>query len=419
MAESTRTRRIRGLAWVLAAFAVAVAPHVPQLPAWVTLLLIAIGAWRWAADLRGWRLPPRWLRVIVVVAIDVAVLGTYRTFNGIEAGTAFLVLMAAVKLLETRAARDLTVLVFIAWFLLFAALLREPGPAAPAVAARQRVPDHGRTHARARVGRTGADAAHRAPAAALLLQAAPLALLLFLLFPRLPGPFWGIDSRTDRAHRPRRRNDAGRRVRLEHLGRSGVSRALPRRRLPPPEQRYWRGPVLHEFDGRSWRRPRAQAFPQPEVKFAEARPLRDHARAACAPLGACARPAVELAEREVFQSYRLHAAVGPAHQQRRVVRAHFLHALHWRARAAGDDAAQGPVVAAGRHQCPHGRAGSPARRVHGGDPRAIVADLLTMFREQPFEYTLQPPRLADNAIDEFLFTRARASASTTRRRSPS
>ena len=53
-----------------------------------------------------------------------AVLLDYRTFNGIAAGSAFLVLMAGVKLLETRSARDLTVLIFISYFLQFAALLR-------------------------------------------------------------------------------------------------------------------------------------------------------------------------------------------------------------------------------------------------------------------------------------------------------
>jgi len=117
--------RVRGLDWVLVALAAAVAPHVPHLPAWVTLLLLAVCAWRWTADLRGWRLAPMPLRLIVVGVSTVAIFGTYRTLNGIEAGTAFLVLMAAAKLLETRTSRDLTVIVFISWFLLYAALLRE------------------------------------------------------------------------------------------------------------------------------------------------------------------------------------------------------------------------------------------------------------------------------------------------------
>ncbi len=118
---------LRGLPWVIAALGAALAPHVPFLPAWATLLLVAAGAWRWAADRRRWPLPPRWLRVVAAAAATLAVLGTYRTLNGIEAGTVFLALMAGVKLLETRAARDLTVLAFIAYFLLYAALLRDQG----------------------------------------------------------------------------------------------------------------------------------------------------------------------------------------------------------------------------------------------------------------------------------------------------
>jgi transglutaminase-like putative cysteine protease len=41
---------------------------------------------------------------------------------------------------------------------------------------------------------------------------------------------------------------------------------------------------------------------------------------------------------------------------------------------------------------------------HRGDPVSIVRELLYMFRTQPFVYTLEPPRLADNAVDEFLFS---------------
>ena len=47
-------RPVHGLGWVLGALAVAVAPHLPYLPAWVSLLLLAVGAWRWGAGLRGW-----------------------------------------------------------------------------------------------------------------------------------------------------------------------------------------------------------------------------------------------------------------------------------------------------------------------------------------------------------------------------
>lgn len=135
----------------------------------------------------GTRLAPLPLRVVVVLVSTVAIFGTYRTLNGIEAGTAFLVLMAAAKLLETRTSRDLTVIVFIGWFLLYAALLREQsltqlpwllGSTFLTAVALMRV------HASS----AQAPAGHIVRRTLrLLLLAAPLALLLFLLFPRLPG----------------------------------------------------------------------------------------------------------------------------------------------------------------------------------------------------------------------------------------
>jgi len=49
--------------------------------------LVAACGWRWTADRRGWPLPPRWVRLVVLAAVPLAVLGTYRTLNGVEAGT--------------------------------------------------------------------------------------------------------------------------------------------------------------------------------------------------------------------------------------------------------------------------------------------------------------------------------------------
>ena len=119
------TRRLRGLGGVLGALAIAAAAHATSVPAWVPLALVAAIAWRWSADRLGWPMPAPWLRRTVTVAAPLLVLASFRTLNGLEAGSAFLVVMGAIKLLETRAARDLTVLVFIAWFLLYAALLRD------------------------------------------------------------------------------------------------------------------------------------------------------------------------------------------------------------------------------------------------------------------------------------------------------
>ncbi len=404
MTERTGTARVRGLDWVLVALAIAVAPHVTHMPAWVTLLLLAVGLWRWAADLHGWPLAPRILRVILVILAAVAILGTYRTLSGIEAGTAFLVLMAAAKLLETRIARDLTVLLFIAWFLLYAALLREQsllqlpwllGSAFLTAVALMRVhASSAQAPTRHIVRRT----------LLLLLQAAPLALLLFLLFPRLPGPFWGVDSRSEARTGLDDEMTPGD---VSDLSASGdiAFRVRFVGAMPRPEQRYWRGPVLHEFDGRSWRRPRAQAFPQTAVTFLGA-PLRyqitlqPHARRWVLALD---MPA-QWPEREISQSFDL-----------TLLSARPINSVAAFDLVSYPDFVAGAELATSmrRKDLDLPRDGTNARSValgrelaarHANDPSAIVAAMLRMFREEPFEYTMQPPRLADNAVDEFLFS---------------
>jgi hypothetical protein len=69
-------------------------------------------ALRLAIEVKQWQLPPKWLRGVLAFVALLAVLLDYRTINGIDAGTALLVLMAGMKLLETRTVRDLTVIVF-------------------------------------------------------------------------------------------------------------------------------------------------------------------------------------------------------------------------------------------------------------------------------------------------------------------
>ena len=403
MREPNAPSRLRGLDWVLAALAAAVGPHVPNVPAWVTLLLLAVCAWRWTADLRGWRLAPLPLRVVIVLVSTVAVFGTYRTLNGIEAGTAFLVLMAAAKLLETRTSRDLTVVVFIGWFLLYAALLREQslsqlpwllGSAFLTAVALMRV------HAPS----AQAPARHIARRTLqLLLQAVPLALLIFLLFPRLPGPFWGVDSRSEARTGLDDEMTPGD---VSDLSASGdvAFRVRFFEATPPPEQRYWRGPVLHEFDGRSWRRPSAQAFPQPQVTFRGPAiryqvTLQPHARRWVLALDLpSAWP-----EREITQSFDLTllsarpinnvAAFDLTSHTNFTAGTSLAESMRRKDLALPGDGTNARSVALGRELA--------AR--HVGNPRATVSEMLAMFRQQPFEYTMQPPRLADNAVDEFLF----------------
>ena len=104
--------------------------------------------------------------------------------------------MVAMKLLETRGHRDRAVVVFICYFLLFTTFLREQAiwSAGYLVCGvrgqyRRSLPGFARIGDLSS-GRPGALTA----SARIVLQAIPLMILLFILFPRIPGPFWALPS---------------------------------------------------------------------------------------------------------------------------------------------------------------------------------------------------------------------------------
>ncbi len=140
----------------------------------------------------------RSLRLGVAVVLTLAVLLSFRTFNGVDAGASLLVAMAALKLMETRRQRDWQIVLGAALFLLLAACLdaqslwRMPLYAGElwllctamyALGAGSHVP--------------AATALARNSGRGLLL-ALPFAILLFLCFPRLSGSFWSV-PREDKA----------------------------------------------------------------------------------------------------------------------------------------------------------------------------------------------------------------------------
>jgi len=241
----------RALFWAAAAFAGGLALNIDHLPAWVSAAALVLIAWRLAAALARVPVPGVTVRTVLAVVAGLAVLMRFHTLNGLAAGSALLVLMASLKLLETYRRRDRLVLVGAGLFLLLAACLdrqslaRAPlylGEAWLACAALAVIASEGLA------GRTALALAGRA-----LLLALPLALLLFVFFPRLAGSFWAVPRSEEAVTGLSDTMSPG------GIGKLSTSydvafRARFAGAMPPNEQRYWRGPVLHDFDGFTWRR---------------------------------------------------------------------------------------------------------------------------------------------------------------------
>jgi transglutaminase-like putative cysteine protease len=396
---------LQRLVWVTGGLTLSVLPHVPHIRAWILLLAAAAAALRIATEVKHWQLLQKWLRSLLAFVALLAVLLDYRTLNGIDAGTALLILMAGMKLLETRTVRDLTVIVFLSYFALFAAflynqsLLRLPYMLVTAWLL---------TVTLMRIHQTTTSMSVREAAgttAKMFAQSLPLAALLFLLFPRLPGHFWAVVPARGEAM-----TGLSDEMSPGDVSDLSVSGALAFRAkfdgaMPPPPQRYWRGPVLHDFDGRTWRRPRTP-FLQQEVAaggptYQYEVMLEPHQRrwifALDVPTRWPARDVIRAADLQLWSerpiatlsSFRLESVTAYS------VSGRLPHAM----RAADLRLPEG--------RNPRSIALARSLRERAGSDEAFIAAVLAKFRDEEYFYTLEPPRLQLNSVDDFLFNTRR------------
>jgi protein-glutamine gamma-glutamyltransferase len=389
----------RALGWTAAALAGAMLLNADHMPAWIALTALLLLAWRLAAARLPLPVPGTLLRAVLALALVAAVLAGFHTLNGLAAGTALLGLMAALKLFETQRRRDRFVLLGAALFLLLAACLdrqdlaRTPlylGElwlccAALAIVAAPGFP-----------GR-----AAFALAARTLLLALPLAVLLFLFFPRLQGSFWAL-PRGDTAL-----SGLSDTMSPGSIGELTTSYDVAFRVMftgptPPPEQRYWRGPVLEDFDGFTWARgtgawrTRAPlAFAGPAYRYRVAlEPSRHPYWFALDTPARAPESGVTLTH-----DYELVAA-------RAVSEPTSFEGLSY-----AQTRATAPLSAGERREdsaLPAGRnpralqLGEQLRRRAGSDGSFVTA-VLELLRTGGFVYSLEPERLGTDQVDDFLF----------------
>ena len=186
------------LPWTLAALVVAILPHVPFLPAWITAAFLGCAAWRYYVEMRRRPLPSAWLRAALALGCFLGVLATYSSISGVGPGSALLAVMAALKLLETRKRRDQFVLLFLSVFLVMSALLREQYLwSVPYMVAALLVIMT--AWLRMSAGESQTARQSFATGARLLAYAAPLAIVMWVFFPRISTPFWAVPIDTSRA----------------------------------------------------------------------------------------------------------------------------------------------------------------------------------------------------------------------------
>ncbi len=394
----------RATHWMLGAYVGGALLHLGQVPLWVIALAGGGAAWALAAAHGRARLPGQLFKVLLTLALTGTVLAMFHTLNGLNAGSALLVLMGAIKLLEAVSRRDRLIVVGVSFYLLIAAclasqeLLRTPLYLLQAWACCTALLFAAHPHAPITSPQAG-----RLSLRSLML-ALPLALLLFALFPRLAGAFWSMGAS---GQAQTGLSDTMSPGSISELGNSvdPVFRVWFSAAPPPPQERYWRGPVLHDFDGYTWTRAhgayRAETLQylgpgyhyQIRLEPDSTRwwPALDTVQSATAP-GTAITPDRQL------EAYRpVHDAVSYA----------AISYTSTRSREPLSRLAQRFDTALPEGRNPRSQALARRLRAAAPDVPAYVASVVALFRDGHFEYTLTPPLLDLNSVDDFLFNTRR------------
>ncbi|MEJ2456220.1 MAG: DUF3488 and transglutaminase-like domain-containing protein [Candidatus Thiodiazotropha sp.] len=376
-------------------------PHVPHLPLVVSLFLFAALGWR-LASLRLPRLQPgRWLLALVTFLGVLLIYTQHQTLLGRDAGVSLLSAMLVLKTLEVRKRRDLTVTVFIAYFVIVTHFLYNQSFLLLIYLLTILI---GHTSLLLTIHRVTPARHFYEPYRRtfwICLQALPIALILFVLFPRLTQPLWHVGV------------DAGARTGLsERVSPGTISQLIQssevafrvsfKDKVPPRESRYWRALVMWDTDGYSWftrKEPPLGAADQALIPGDEPIAYRvflepHHQRW----LYALDLPASRTSNATLTADFLLRASV-PVSQPKQYealsyIDSHIQSSPPSQLRRA---------LQLGNNVTPRQRALVESWQAGGTDAQTIVRIALAYFHEQPFVYTLNPPTYPNNPVEQFLF----------------
>jgi transglutaminase-like putative cysteine protease len=398
LAPEQRAITPRELAGVVGCLLLVVAPHALRMPWWLTLLVLVLYAWRTRVAFSRAPLPSRWILLAVALLAIAAVYLEYRTLFGRTTGIVLLVLFSGLKLIEMRTHRDAAVVAFLCYFLVMTNLLYSQSiPTALLMAV-----------ALLAITATlvGLSAPRRAlganvrSAGQLLAHAAPAALILFLLFPRVPGPLWGLPQ--DAYAGLTGLSDFMSPGNLSQLAQSDAIafRAEFEGEPPSPRERYWRGPVLWDFDGRTWRMGAGwlESFHAPAGagRYDYVVTLEPHDRSWMFVLEQVA----QLPVRARYTHDGMVVATSPVRSRLRYDAASVARPERGPAERAGVLQRARALPEDGN---PRARALAEQWRRDSPEAPAILRRAIDFFVASGLGYTLDPPLLGRDSVDEFLF----------------
>jgi len=384
--------------WLIVCATWVVIPYLFYLPPWALIPFFVMAGWRYMIHSHGWRSPGRAVKLSLATLAMLVIYQHYQTIFGRDAGLTFLLLLMGLKFSELNTSRDRVLLVYILFLLLLGNFLFDQSlwvagylfvAVIACLGALVQIQQPSGTSVKKRLQVSGT----------IMATAIPLMLVMYFLFPRLSFGLWGFYNQSTTSSgfsEELRPGDFSRLIESTNP----VFRVQFNGDPPPANLQYWRGAVLNETDGRKWFDNKSLP-PENDSVINGTRTLtyevtlEPNRQGWLFPLDLPAavqdrgiiREGLTLRARRVFsdrkrfqiKSYLAYQTSKPENPDRylklpaNISKRVLSLARSWRYKKSEDYAI------------------------------AIVTQALQMFARQEFYYTLQPPLLGGDPVDEFLF----------------
>ena len=395
----------RPLLWLAAALLFTLPPMFGSLATWVPCLFLITLAMKFWMEPKGYRLRSTTWKLILAAVTLAAIFSSYGSLKGIEPGVSLLVVLMSLKILEAHTAREFQVMVMMAWVLCLCGffLSQDFAIALCLLAAFALL-----LVALIQFHRGSSPGALWPPLGAtgkLLAQAAPLVVLLFLLFPRINTGFrFEILGAGSAASGFSDRLSPGSIASLANSSEIAFRGEFPDGKTRPPGPMYWRGVVMWHCEGMEWRAPYAPASISHSARQSRSgktmrqwitiAPHRAHWMFALdrpfqAPPGATLARGDYLWSVQSIRKARRYEVISSPEVTGKELQ------LHERKEALELPASISPAV----------RELAQSWIAQNSNPRATVNSALQFFRTQGFRYSLSPGEYKKNDLDQFLFHR--------------
>lgn len=379
-------------------------PMYPQLPLYVLLMIALFTLLSALAIFKQRPLPGRWARFFLAGLVVAVLLKSYGTIFGQAPGTSMLLMLCFLKLFEMQHKRDVYAVIFITYFLTASHFFHSQSPWMAVFVFIVVVYLTSLLLALSdRLGSTGFNQRIRL-SARMVLQAIPLMLIMFMLFPRIPGPLWGLPD-TARSARTGLSEEMSPGSINNLIGSGAVAFRVRFDNEPPAHSDlYWRGLVLSDYDGQTWRRDDAPELARPDVIYDESQADIHSYKVTLEPHNK--KWLYSLEQVISFETnFKISRELQLTHD------ADITDVLIY-AMSSSLEAVNRGLFEPERIKNLHLPSelnpqtlelASQFRQEAGGETDRLAQRVLAYFRQQDFVYTLSPPLLGNNAMDDFLF----------------